>query len=81
MRPPGAIRYDVQRGGRSPVAFLRRNAAEISTPGDIARTIIALEGAGADPRSLGDRNLVAELLERRRGNGSFEGWPGTTAFA
>ena len=81
LEAAGRNPYDVKRNGRSPIAFLRRNAEEISTTGDIARTIIALQGAGADPRSLGDRNLVAELLKRRRGNGSFEGWPGTTAFS
>ena len=73
--------YDVSRNGRTPVDFLRRNDEEITSTGDIARTTLALQGAGADPRSFAGRNLVAELLKRRRDNGSFEGWPGTTAFS
>ncbi|HEX7058470.1 MAG TPA: prenyltransferase/squalene oxidase repeat-containing protein [Solirubrobacterales bacterium] len=81
LEAAGRNPFDVQRSGRSPVDFLRRHAEEVSSTGDIARTILALQGAGADPRSFAGRNLVAELLKRRRANGSFEGWPGTTAFS
>jgi prenyltransferase beta subunit len=73
--------FDVARNGNTPVDFLRRNMDEVTSTGDIARTILALQGAGADPRSFAGRNLIADLLERRRRNGSFEGWPGTTAFS
>ncbi len=72
---------DVTEGGRSPVDFLRSNLAEVSSSGDIARTIVALEGAGVDPRSFGGKNLVGQLLGRRAENGSFQGWPGTTSFS
>jgi Prenyltransferase and squalene oxidase repeat len=72
---------DVSRGGRTPVDSLRANLDEVSSPGDIARTIVALEGAGVDPRSFGGRNLVSELIRRRAANGSYVGWPGTTSFA
>lgn len=72
---------DVTAGGRSPVDFLRANLAEVSSSGDIARTIVALEGAGVDPRSFGGKNLVSQLLGRRADNGSFQGWPGTTSFS
>jgi energy-coupling factor transport system substrate-specific component len=68
-------------GGKTPVDFLRANLGEVSSSGDLARTIVALEGAGVNPRSFGGRNLVGELLKRRAANGSFEGWPGTTSFA
>jgi energy-coupling factor transport system substrate-specific component len=71
----------VSRGGHDPVDYLRGHVGELKSPGDLARTILALEGARVDPRSFGGRNLVSALLERRRDNGSFEGWPGTTAFA
>jgi energy-coupling factor transport system substrate-specific component len=67
--------------GRTPVDFLRREIASIGSPGDLARTILALEGAGVDPRSFADHNLVAELLASRRDNGSYHGWPNSTAFA
>ncbi len=72
---------DVARFGKTPVDFLRASVGEVSSAGDIARTIVALEGTGVDPRSFSGRNLVADLLKRRRKDGSFEGWPGTTSFA
>lgn len=77
----GRSPLDVTRGGHSPVGYLRGHAGELKSPGALARTILALEGASVDPRSFGGRNLVEALLKRRRGNGSYEGWPGTTSFA
>jgi energy-coupling factor transport system substrate-specific component len=72
---------DVARNGRNPVQFLRARNEEISSPGDLARTILALQASGIDPRQFAGRNLVSELVDRRRDNGSWEGWPGSTAFA
>jgi len=78
----GVNAYDLPaRGTTTPIAYLRANSDAISSTGDIARTIMALRSAGVDPRRFGDRNLVIELLERRRANGSYEGWPNATAFA
>ena len=48
--------------------------------GDLERTILALEGAGVDPRGFGGRDLVAELRKRRSRSGSFEGQVNLTAF-
>ncbi len=67
--------------GRTPVDFLRREIGSIGSPGDLARTILALEGAGVDPRNFAGHNLVAELLASQRDNGSYHGWPNSTAFA
>jgi energy-coupling factor transport system substrate-specific component len=72
---------DVARQGSTPVDFLRSNLSEVSSSGDLARTIVALQGAGIDPRSFGGRNLIEALLKRRAADGSFEGWPGTTAYS
>lgn len=72
---------DVTSGGGNPVDYLRGHAGELRSAGALARTILALEGAKVDPRSFGGRNLVSALLDRRGDNGSFEGWPATTAFA
>lgn len=72
---------DVSRNGSNPVGYLRQHVGELKSPGDLARTILALDGANVDPRSFGGRNLVADLAKRRRDNGSYEGWPGSTAFA
>jgi energy-coupling factor transport system substrate-specific component len=72
---------DVSSSGHNPVGYLRAHVDDLSSSGDFARTILALEGAGVDPHSFGGRDLVSALAKRRRDNGSFEGWPGSTAFA
>jgi energy-coupling factor transport system substrate-specific component len=72
---------DVASGGKTPVDYLRSSLGQLKSPGDLARTILALEGAGVDPRDFGAQNLVSRLLDRRRKDGSFEGWPNSTAFA
>jgi prenyltransferase beta subunit len=81
LEAAGRNPFDVSRGGHTPLDFLRSNQEEISSTGDLARTILALEGAGANPRSFAGRDLVAELAKRRRDNGSFENWPNDTAFS
>jgi hypothetical protein len=72
---------DVAKSGQTPVDFLRSDLDSVHSPGDLARTILALEAAGPDPRNFGSRNLVAELLDSRRKDGSYHGWPNSTAFA
>jgi energy-coupling factor transport system substrate-specific component len=72
---------DVTRGGKSPVDFLRSHLVEVEDAGDLARTILSLESVGVDPRGFGGQNLVGELLAQRRRNGSYQGWPGTSAYA
>ena len=81
LEAAGRNPLDVARIGRTPVDFLRGAVGELKSPGDLARTILALEGAGVDPREFGGANLVSRLLAKRRDNGSYEGWPGSTAFA
>jgi prenyltransferase beta subunit len=81
LEAAGRNPYDVARKDHTPIDYLRSNLDEVTSSGDLARTIVALEGAGADPRSFGGRNLVAALLDRRAENGSFQGWPGTTAYS
>lgn len=81
LEAAGVNPQDVTAGGKSPVAFLQGAIAEVRSPGDLARTILALEGAGVEPREFAGRNLIAALLARRRKDGSYEGWPNTTAYA
>jgi ECF-type transporter family protein/prenyltransferase/squalene oxidase-like repeat protein len=81
LEAAGRNPLDVARLGRTPVDFLRSQVDELSSSGDFARTILALEGAGVDPRSFAGRDLVTALEKRRRESGSFEGWPNSTAFA
>ncbi|HYJ21817.1 MAG TPA: prenyltransferase/squalene oxidase repeat-containing protein [Solirubrobacterales bacterium] len=72
---------DIAKRGHTPVDFLRGAVEELKSPGDLARTILALEGAGVDPREFAGINLVSRLLAKRRDNGSYAGWPNSTAFA
>jgi energy-coupling factor transport system substrate-specific component len=72
---------DVTNGGKSPVDFLRNHIDEVKDAGDIARTILALEAAGVDPRSFAGEDLVARLLAQQRDSGSYQGWPATSAYA
>ncbi len=82
LEAAGRNPFDVTNpAGESPLDFLRGHLDEVSSPGDLARTIIALEGAGVDPRSFGGKDLVSILLKRRAANGSYAGWPGTTSFS
>jgi energy-coupling factor transport system substrate-specific component len=81
LEAAGRNPLDVVRGGKTPVDFLRGSLEKATSPGDLARTILALEGAGVDPRRFGGQNLVSKLLNRRLKNGSFENWPNSTAFA
>jgi len=72
---------DVTKRGRSPVDFLRSHLDEVRDAGDVARTILALEATGSDPRDFAGEDLVARLLAQRAGNGSYQGWPATSAYA
>jgi energy-coupling factor transport system substrate-specific component len=81
LEAAGVNPQDVSADGSSPVDFLQGAVAEVQSPGDLARTILALEGAGVEPREFGGRNLVAALLAKRRQDGSYEAWPNSTAYA
>jgi energy-coupling factor transport system substrate-specific component len=72
---------DVTDAGKSPVDFLRAHIGEVKDAGDVARTILALEASGVDPHDFAGENLVARLLGERRQSGSYQGWPGTSAYA
>lgn len=77
----GVNSHDALRGGNSPLDYLRKHVGELTSPGDLARTILALISAGANPRDFGNRNLLASLAGKRRADGSYEAWPNSTAFA
>jgi energy-coupling factor transport system substrate-specific component len=81
LEAAGRNPLDVSRDGHTPVDYLRAHLGELSSSGDFARTILALEGAGLDSRSFGGKDLVSALAKRRAANGSYSGWPGSTAFA
>jgi hypothetical protein len=72
---------DVTKDGKSPVDFLRSHLSELGDAGDVARTILALEASGVDPRDFGEEDLVARLISLRHQDGSYQGWPTTSAYA
>jgi Squalene-hopene cyclase C-terminal domain/ECF-type riboflavin transporter, S component/Prenyltransferase and squalene oxidase repeat len=81
LEAAGRNPLDERRGGGTPIDFARANARQLNDTGELERTILALRGAGLDPRKFAGRDLVAELLHRRRADGSFEGLSNLTAFA
>jgi energy-coupling factor transport system substrate-specific component len=81
LEASGRNPLDISSDGHNSVGYLRSHVDELGSPGDYARTILALEGAGVDPHSFGGHDLVSALADQRRNNGSYEGWPGSTAFA
>lgn len=81
LEAAGRSPLEISSSGHTPIDYLRSHIDELSSPGDLARTILTLTGAKVDPRSFGGHDLVSALASRRRNNGSFEGWPGSTAFA
>ena len=67
-RPRGGRAQPARRPRRrqTPVAYLRTQLDRLRSAGDLERTILALEGAGLDPRAFAGRDLVAELRAQPR---------------
>jgi len=59
------------KNGVSPIDYLRAQAGQIATPGEIAKTILALLAAGQDPHAFGGRNWISSL------EGHFDATTGT----
>lgn len=81
LEAAGINPLDVSRGGRTPVDYLRSVAGELDSTADLERTILALSGAGVDPRAFAGTDLVAELRSRQGSDGSYEKQVNLTAFA
>ena len=80
LEAAGRHPLDVKRGGRTPIDFIRSRARELNETGELERTVLAVRGAGLDARRFAGRDLVSELLRRRRADGSFAGLANWTAF-
>ena len=72
---------DARKSGNTPLTFMAARGKELGDLGELSRTILVLEASGRDARSFGGRDLVKELLSKRRPDGSFAGRVNTTAFA
>ena len=66
--------------GRAVTTYLRRGAGSLKDTGELERTIMVLASAKLNPRRFAGRDLVAELMRRRRGDGSWAGNVAHTAF-
>ncbi len=76
LEAAGRNPLDVSRGGSTPVDYLRSQVGALGSAGDLARTILALEGAGLDPRSFGGREprlRAAQPAPQRRLLGRLAG--------
>jgi energy-coupling factor transport system substrate-specific component len=71
----------VRRNGHSLLDSLRGEASTVASLGDIERTVLALRACGASAYSFAGRNLVAEVLHARSGDGSFEHLVNLSSFA
>src|SRR3954465_2743068 len=80
LEAAGVNPLDVDHGDATPVSYLAGTVREISTTGDIERSILVLRGAGLDPRHFQGHELVARLLARRGADGSWGGQVNPTAF-
>jgi len=80
LESAGRNPLDLRRGGPSPIGYLRSQASDLRSTGDLERTTLALRGAGVSPHGFGGRDLVVELRKRRSRRGSFEGQVNLTAF-
>jgi prenyltransferase beta subunit len=69
-----------RRGGRTAVRYLRSQLGGLTDIGEIERTVLVLRAAGLSPRSFGGRNLIADVVRRRRPNGSIAEYVSYTAF-
>jgi energy-coupling factor transport system substrate-specific component len=80
LESAGVNPHEVRSGGKTPIGYLRSTVAEITTTGDIERTILVLEAAGVDSRAFGGKDLVTRLQSRRGGDGSWGRQVNPTAF-
>jgi hypothetical protein len=80
LEAAGVNPLDVDHGDATPISYLAGTVGQISTTGDIERTILLLHGAGLDPRHFQGHDLVSRLLARRGGDGSWGEQVNPTAF-
>jgi energy-coupling factor transport system substrate-specific component len=80
LEAAGINPLDLDHGDATPISYLGGAVGEITTTGDIERTILVLRGAGLDPRHFQGHDLVRRLLARRGKDGSWGGQVNQTAF-
>lgn len=77
----GSNPQDVKRkGGKSALAYVERTLGSVKDLGDVERTALVVEAAGESARDFGGRDLIAEMLKKRRADGSFANFVSYTSF-
>ena len=80
LEAAGINPLDLDRDDATPISYLAGTVGEITTTGDMERTILVLRGAGLNPRNFHGHDLVRRLLARRGKNGSWGAQVNQTAF-
>jgi energy-coupling factor transport system substrate-specific component len=80
LEAAGVNPLDVDHGDATPISYLAGTVGQISTTGDIERTILLLRGAGLNPRRFQGHDLVRRLVARRGSDGSWGQQVNPTAF-
>ncbi len=70
-----------QKPGPAALAYVRRGLGSLREIGDVERTVLVVRAAGQNPRRFGGRNLIADIMRKRRKDGSFDGYVSYTAYA
>ena len=72
---------NVRRGGHSVIDYIRAGIGQVTDPGSLERTILAVRAAGLSARNFAGRDLVARLQHAIRANGSVANQVNWTSFA
>ena len=80
LEAPAATRWTFDAPGHSPIAYLRSQAGDLRSTGDLERTILALDGAGVSPREVRRPRPGGRAARTASASGSFEGEVNLTAF-
>ena len=80
LEAAGRNPLDVTSRGKSPVDYLEAEIDRVRSATDLERTILALAGAGLEPRSFAGLDLVKGLRRYKDRDGSVNGQVNMTAF-
>jgi hypothetical protein len=76
----GVNPLSLDHGDATPISYLSGTIGQVRTTGDLERTILAVRGAGLDPRHFHGRDLVSRMIARQGSDGSFSGQVNQAAF-
>ncbi len=71
----------LRRGGQTVIAYIRAGIAQVTDPGSLERTILAIRASGLSAQSFGGRNLISKLEHEIRSDGSVADQVNWTSFA